>query len=482
MSAYFTAPSTPILIPADAAALRAEPSARLRTGSVATLAADPTKLLRYDAAETAADDGSAYWRPDDVDPGDPGRWTVFALGGGGAAGPDFADPVLHVNAGGAVPATGLYGLSVDYTLGADRPGVFWDPAGSRWVFAADTLGDDATISDYLDFRAAGALLDFVQNSTGGASSGFVRMADGDELRARIGVGEYRLAAALAGPIVALGDTSLATLTADAATLLQLTSAGAAEVRARTTLTVKNETGATTLLTLSPNASSLALAGTSDFVVDALGATQTRGRQLRNSTASTALATVQRCPIDMWEAHARVSGADRTFYAEFEMVPKTSGNADLVWYYNNAGTRSTAFRFTTSTAGQFATAVECSGFSCTLGSVGYFFDSDGAGMTRNGSGGLKLYSADGTDPFQIEGSAAVNLQSGGANTRIRIESAGNVALFTGTGSYGGGALVLFVHDATTVPTTNPSGGGILYSEAGALKWRGSSGTVTTLGAA
>ena len=38
------------------------------------------------------------------------------------------------------------------------------------------------------------------------------------------------------------------------------------------------------------------------------------------------------------------------------------------------------------------------------------------------------------------------------------------------------------NAQTVPTTNPTGGGILYSEAGALKWRGSSGTVTTIAAA
>ena len=33
--------------------------------------------------------------------------------------------------------------------------------------------------------------------------------------------------------------------------------------------------------------------------------------------------------------------------------------------------------------------------------------------------------------------------------------------------------------TTAPSTNPTGGGFLYSEAGALKWRGSSGTVTTI---
>ena len=37
-------------------------------------------------------------------------------------------------------------------------------------------------------------------------------------------------------------------------------------------------------------------------------------------------------------------------------------------------------------------------------------------------------------------------------------------------------------ATAVPSTNPTGGGIIYVESGALKYRGSSGTVTTLGAA
>lgn len=42
--------------------------------------------------------------------------------------------------------------------------------------------------------------------------------------------------------------------------------------------------------------------------------------------------------------------------------------------------------------------------------------------------------------------------------------------------------IFVGNASTVPTGNPTAGGFLYVEAGALKYRGSSGTVTTLGAA
>lgn len=39
--------------------------------------------------------------------------------------------------------------------------------------------------------------------------------------------------------------------------------------------------------------------------------------------------------------------------------------------------------------------------------------------------------------------------------------------------------VFIPDLTTAPTGNPTGGGYLYVEAGALKYRGSSGTITTI---
>lgn len=52
-----------------------------------------------------------------------------------------------------------------------------------------------------------------------------------------------------------------------------------------------------------------------------------------------------------------------------------------------------------------------------------------------------------------------------------------AMITGSGS-----RVFGFGNALVVPTTNPSGGGILYAEGGALKWRGSSGTITTIAAA
>ena len=56
---------------------------------------------------------------------------------------------------------------------------------------------------------------------------------------------------------------------------------------------------------------------------------------------------------------------------------------------------------------------------------------------------------------------------------------NVQFGSATTSYGGGNAVIGITNATTVPSTNPTGGGVLYAEGGALKWRGSSGTVTTI---
>ena len=53
---------------------------------------------------------------------------------------------------------------------------------------------------------------------------------------------------------------------------------------------------------------------------------------------------------------------------------------------------------------------------------------------------------------------------------------NLAIGTGSGSFGSGEGVIFINNANTVPTTNPTGGGILCP-IWTLKYRGSSGTVT-----
>ncbi len=72
-------------------------------------------------------------------------------------------------------------------------------------------------------------------------------------------------------------------------------------------------------------------------------------------------------------------------------------------------------------------------------------------------------------------------AGSFSTKLAITPAGNVGINT-MNQFGSGAKVIGISNATTLPTTNPTGGGVLYAEAGALKWRGSSGTISTLGPA
>lgn len=67
--------------------------------------------------------------------------------------------------------------------------------------------------------------------------------------------------------------------------------------------------------------------------------------------------------------------------------------------------------------------------------------------------------------------------------VARRSAASVSSLTlNTTALGGGQGVIGIGNADTVPAANPAGGGVLYVEAGALKYRGSAGTITTLGAA
>lgn len=70
--------------------------------------------------------------------------------------------------------------------------------------------------------------------------------------------------------------------------------------------------------------------------------------------------------------------------------------------------------------------------------------------------------------------------------LYIDAAGGSALcnlgINTTAQFGSGVGVIGIANRSTAPTANPTGGGVLYVEAGALKYRGSSGTVTTIAAA
>lgn len=97
---------------------------------------------------------------------------------------------------------------------------------------------------------------------------------------------------------------------------------------------------------------------------------------------------------------------------------------------------------------------------------------------------------------ITGSAtgnAVQIATTGsdANRGITINATGTgrVAIGTGAGgvvagfgTYDSAEKAVYLMNTTTAPTANPITGGYLYCEGGALKYRGSSGTITTIAAA
>lgn len=264
MSSYFKAPARPVLACADFAELRAEPSSLLRTGQFATVAGDPD-LFRYDEAETAADDGVEFFRPDDVDSGDPGRWVRFPVGASVA---DFSAHALHVNVGGASPTVGLYGLSVTFTLGANRRGLFWDAANASWAAAQDTLGDDAVISSYLPFRASVLTGEAFSAVSGPAASGLLRLAENDEVKARVGATTYRVVAALTGPTLAFGSDLAATVTIDAETTARVSSRlGSVKLRAATQVNFTDPSDANEALRVDVAAGEVLVKG----VLDTLGA-------------------------------------------------------------------------------------------------------------------------------------------------------------------------------------------------------------------
>lgn len=117
-----------------------------------------------------------------------------------------------------------------------------------------------------------------------------------------------------------------------------------------------------------------------------------------------------------------------------------------------------------------------------GNAGSYFAFLGQSSTVGGTKGTDLV-------FRTGAGTTGNTSSGDMYFEINnISGSGSYGNFGfGTGilgsvSYQGMQRGIFIENAVAVPTGNPTGGGFLYVEAGALKYRGSSGTVTTIGAA
>lgn len=124
----------------------------------------------------------------------------------------------------------------------------------------------------------------------------------------------------------------------------------------------------------------------------------------------------------------------------------------------------------------------------------------AGIFNNGSTLALAYGLYVASPSKLSGAISTYYAAylgacttATASTRIGLYEAGtgaagdahgnrlysNTQLFSTTGSFGGGDGVLGIANARTAPTSNPTAGGVLYANGGALYWRGSGGTVTMI---
>jgi hypothetical protein len=87
----------------------------------------------------------------------------------------------------------------------------------------------------------------------------------------------------------------------------------------------------------------------------------------------------------------------------------------------------------------------------------------------------------SDKLQINGRNADDNKFETIVVFQRLAAGGNIGIRTAS-QFGGGQGVIAIGNVSVAPSVNPSGGGILYVEDGALKFRGSNGTVTVIASA
>jgi hypothetical protein len=203
------------------------------------------------------------------------------------------------------------------------------------------------------------------------------------------------------------------------------------------------------------------------------ATETTGLGIFNSAPNLYLPGIAGVAIGP-VANASLSLADT---ASTKYWNTYNNNSTLKWYlsaaaYSTTGATGDVMALSSTglsvTGTLSSTASMKSGTTGTNGHLQLARSSDGATITN--------FITDGTNG--IINSVIDTIFQGNTTERMRITSGGNVGIGTAD-QFGGGVKVVGLTNATTAPASNPTGGGVLYVESGALKYRGSSGTVTTI---
>jgi len=180
---------------------------------------------------------------------------------------------------------------------------------------------------------------------------------------------------------------------------------------------------------------------------------------------------------------RINLYDNVFVGQLIKIGSTSYIADN---YNAILAHSNA---TTSSVGLTNTSWGYSGhvtFNCYLANASTNYLSSGtwkySGEQYSGSTVPGLITMEGNgNLFRFmfgEGGLADGASITSWTRALEVYKSGIISVL---GASAGGAVgaCLAMTNVTTAPTTNPTGGGVLYVQSGALKYRGSGGTVTTI---
>lgn len=182
-----------------------------------------------------------------------------------------------------------------------------------------------------------------------------------------------------------------------------------------------------------------------------------------------------------EISSQSSGNGSTTGGELRFISGSGNDADGdITFYQGSNE---IYRITAGDTVQFEATVNAPTVTQDYNDVnakGYTFTlkAQDTRLAAGAGGDLYLKAGSGKTGANISGGDVVLI--GGNQTGSGTE--GNIAIQNAPVSWQSGERVLFVGDAATLPTGNPTSGGFMFSDSGAGKWRGSSGTVTTFGPA
>jgi len=178
----------------------------------------------------------------------------------------------------------------------------------------------------------------------------------------------------------------------------------------------------------------------------------------------------------------------TFAAGTALLPAltTTGDTNTGIYYPSADT------FAVTTGGTERFRVDSTGLgigASPTAKLDVFVASGGlvfhGSNSSDGGRGLFMSVANsgvgvGTGMLSTDGGSYSLLLGVNGSEKMRFDSSGNVGV--GVSTFGTSAAKVIGLANATAPSTSPAGMGQLYVESGALKFRGSSGTITTIAAA